>query len=145
MFCPNCRDEFRPGFNRCEACDVSLVESLDEASQTRAAERPPAPPVPLVEFCGFVSLDEARRARDQLRQAGIRWEIMIREASPDLHSVDQEEYWLRVEAPRMREVVTILGYDAADSGEGDLTCDSCGHTVSESEPSCPSCGARFDD
>lgn len=145
MFCPTCRDEFRPGFTRCETCDVSLVESLDHGSQPEVPERPAAPPARLVDYCGFVSLDEARRARDQLRQAGMRWEIVIREAEPDAPAIDHEEYWLRVEAPRMREVVAMLGFDAADAGEGELACDRCGHSVSDSETSCPSCGARFDE
>lgn len=34
-FCPSCHSEFRPGFERCEECDVALVEAL------------PAPPPPL--------------------------------------------------------------------------------------------------
>lgn len=29
MFCPKCRSEFREGFNRCESCDVDLVEEKD--------------------------------------------------------------------------------------------------------------------
>lgn len=28
MFCPNCRDEFREGFNYCKKCDEELVEEL---------------------------------------------------------------------------------------------------------------------
>lgn len=28
MFCPVCRYEFRPGFKRCNTCDVDLVETL---------------------------------------------------------------------------------------------------------------------
>lgn len=28
MFCPVCRYEFRPGFTRCNTCDVDLVETL---------------------------------------------------------------------------------------------------------------------
>lgn len=27
-FCPQCRSEFRPGFDRCSDCDVALVETL---------------------------------------------------------------------------------------------------------------------
>lgn len=37
-FCPSCRSEFRPGFDRCEECDVALVESIPEL-----AERPGVP------------------------------------------------------------------------------------------------------
>jgi hypothetical protein len=28
MFCPECKTEYRPGFNRCSDCGVSLVEQL---------------------------------------------------------------------------------------------------------------------
>ena len=28
MFCPSCRSEFRPGFSRCNDCDVDLVWEL---------------------------------------------------------------------------------------------------------------------
>ena len=32
MFCPACRDEFRPGFYTCPDCDVKLVERLPDAA-----------------------------------------------------------------------------------------------------------------
>jgi len=28
VFCPKCRDEYRPGFTRCADCDTDLVETL---------------------------------------------------------------------------------------------------------------------
>ena len=28
MFCPQCKAEYRPGFNRCDDCDVDLVDQL---------------------------------------------------------------------------------------------------------------------
>jgi putative signal transducing protein len=28
MYCPNCRSEYRPGFTRCNDCDVGLVAEL---------------------------------------------------------------------------------------------------------------------
>ncbi len=31
MYCPDCRAEYREGFDRCEECDVALVESLPPA------------------------------------------------------------------------------------------------------------------
>lgn len=31
MFCPECRDEYQPGFTRCTDCEVDLVERLPDA------------------------------------------------------------------------------------------------------------------
>ena len=111
MFCPTCKDEFRPGFTRCGACSVDLVESLS-APASRPAPPPPAVagPVHLADYCGFLSLEEAREARDRLRADRIRSEIVIREApeAPLDHPVS-EEYWLRVDAARLREVASVLG------------------------------------
>jgi hypothetical protein len=39
MFCPRCRDEYRPGFTECAGCGVPLVERLDEAETLT----PPSP------------------------------------------------------------------------------------------------------
>ena len=62
MYCPVCRDEYRPGFTRCASCDVDLVASLDAG-----AAQPPAALAPeivveaaTVNFCGFLTLEEAR-------------------------------------------------------------------------------------
>lgn len=148
MFCPVCRDEFRPGFTRCANCGVDLVESLEgraAATEDRPArkETPTAPPVPMVEYCGFLSLDEARGARERLKQEGIRSDILIRELSGE----PTEEYWLRVESQRYRHVQGLLGFDEADhaAGEGTFVCDKCGAEVAEEEHFCPSCGARFEE
>src|SRR5512134_2178891 len=111
MFCPVCRDEFRPGFTRCASCDVELVEGLGDAPP-RAAPSPASRPagtnpvaatVSMAEYCGFVSLEEARGARDRLRLDGIRSEIVIRDAPhPAAGEVPEEEYWLRVDRGRFR-------------------------------------------
>jgi len=152
MYCPNCRDEFRPGFTRCGRCDVDLVESLAEA---KPAERE-IPTVPemlrMGEYCGYLSIDDARHARDQLRERGIRSEIAIREA-PDasMSQPIQEEYWLRVDVKRAREVAGILGdvpqvqHEEQEEGDEGFACGECGHSVAAAESFCPGCGARFDD
>ena len=49
-FCPACRSEFRPGFDRCEECDVALVEALPEL--------PKDPPVPNPAFRTVYSTTE---------------------------------------------------------------------------------------
>lgn len=151
MFCPQCQDEFRPGFTRCARCNVDLVEDLSQAS--RPEEAPPAEadlPVRLVEYCGFVALDDARQARDELRAKRIDSEILIR-ARPDVgrNGPVEEEFWIRVDSSRLREATAILGAppeveddDASESGS--FACGECGATVAEDETFCAGCGARFE-
>ena len=43
--CPVCRSEFRPGFTRCEECDVELVEKLPEVQELT---HPPDPAIQVV-------------------------------------------------------------------------------------------------
>ena len=129
MYCPVCKDEFRPGFTRCGACDVELVEDLTAAAASPASvarrELPPegadpVGPVEMVEFCGFLALGEARDARNTLRESGIRSEIVIREApdSPPEGEI-REEYWLRVERSGYALAAQRLGYDLEEERGGE--------------------------
>ncbi len=108
MFCPNCKDEFREGFTRCEGCNVDLVYDLDHVEP----EAPPASalPVQMAEYCGFLELDDARHSRDELRRQGIRCDIVVREpVDADLNQPAAEEYWLRVDSSRVKEAAVALG------------------------------------
>jgi hypothetical protein len=82
MFCPVCRDEYRPGFTRCEPCDATLVEALDTAAPRSPApiEAEVAAEEATANFCGFLTLEEARRARDKVREAKLTAEILIKDA-----------------------------------------------------------------
>jgi hypothetical protein len=152
VFCPKCKDEFRPGFTRCGRCNVDLVEGLSaKASGSRESAEMLPPLVRLGDYCGFLSLDDARHARDQLRERQIRSEIVLRE-SPSASSTDpiREEWWLRVDVSRVREVASILGgmpevEDHAAEGDSGFACGDCGERVASEEVFCPKCGARFDD
>jgi rubrerythrin len=149
MFCPSCKDEFRLGFTRCATCNVDLVDSLSDLApasvQEKASKKAEIGPalVPMTEYCGFLTLDEAREARERLKEQTIRSEIVIRETAG---STD-EEYWLRVEKDRYREVFALLGFDEHEQNAYDDTfsCDKCGHEVAAAESFCPKCGARFED
>jgi hypothetical protein len=152
MFCPKCKDEFRPGFTRCGRCNVDLVHDLAQVKQESPspAAGPPAP-LRLIDYCGYLSLDDARGARDRLREVQVRSEIVVRE-SPDaaLHQPVREEYWLRVDASCLRKIAEILGdipraEEADTASESDFACGDCGQQVAEDESFCPKCGARFDD
>ena len=154
MFCPVCKDEFRPGFTRCQTCNVDLVEDLSQ-EKPRSSGTPdePQPQVRVADYCGFLALDEARGARELLKQHAIRSDILIREAAAEAEGRLQEEYWLRVEAERFAQVASILGYDAADAADNvadnvaddEIACSDCGQGVKAEETFCPSCGARFDE
>ena len=155
MFCPACRDEFRPGFTHCAACGVELVETLDPNSQpapppsAARAPRHAAGPVSMIEYCGFVSLEEARGARDRLRHDGIRSDIVIRDG-PEPHERaggPAEEYWLRVERDRFAQATALLGFDEATHEADDSTfqCGECGAEVAAEESFCPKCGSRFEE
>ena len=151
MFCPKCKDEFRTGFTRCAGCNVDLVESLSEAGPAPSPAGGAAPscsPLSLVEYCGFVSLDDARRARDLLYGETIGAEIAIRTTTGS-GGGPQEEYWLRVDRARYKEVMRLLGYDEAqapaEEAEEGFSCGECGREVAADETFCAGCGARFGD
>lgn len=112
MYCPSCKDEFRPGFTRCAACDVDLVDNLDDIVADEPDAPVPGDPVMIRmrDYCGFLELDDARQARDRLASARIAADILIRQSEAE-GGEPAEEYWLRVDADRYREVVPILGED----------------------------------
>jgi hypothetical protein len=154
MFCPVCRDEYRPGFTRCAGCDVDLVDSLDEGIEAEAPELVTDRHLdePFRNFCGFLSLDEARAARDKVRASGIKAEILICEAPGAAPGAPiAEEYWLRVMPSNARTVATLIEYDpgavpAADEADDDsFKCSACGAVVRANDDKCPGCGLGFEE
>ncbi len=141
MFCPKCGSEYRPGYARCAPCDVDLVEEIqgtlpgsagaDLHGVSQAVGWSEAEP--RISYCGFLSLDEARQAREQLRREGIRSEILLREAPG---SPPRDEYWLRI-SPRDFELAReILGDAPAGSTGGEVTCSACGASAAASSAMC---------
>jgi len=148
MICPVCRDEYRPGFTRCATCNVDLVETLDAAAPVapavpREAAAGAAPGgVPIVEmtvpYCGFLGLDEARGARESLRERGVRSLIVITESS------DGEEFWLRVAPEDVKAAIAVLGrHEVAPTHDESFNCSACGATVGARDKACPGCGLEF--
>ena len=150
MFCPVCRDEYRPGFTRCATCDAALVESLDAPGPSVPAPvlADATPEEALAVFCGFLTLDEARHARDKVRAAKLPADILIRETpGAAVGAPVQEEFWLRVRPRDFRVMEGLIGFEpAAPAGADDtFSCSACGATVHASDDACPGCGLRFEE
>ena len=148
MFCPVCADEYRPGFTRCATCDVDLVAAPDVAAPNKTAPMlaEVAAEEATANFCGFLTLEEAREARDNVRDAGMPVEILIRDvpgsaAGEPVH----EEYWLRVAPKDFRAIVGLVGFapDADEPADESFTCSACGATVQAVDDACPGCGLGF--
>lgn len=161
MICPRCKHEYRAGFTRCATCQVDLVEedALPDPEPVRGQARPSMDANTMVEllpFCGFITLDEARQAREELREANIPADILIREVETgqDVPEI-LEEYWVRVPRRRFAEVADVLHEEPAETeekeGNGEVhagdtfACSACGQDVEGDADACPHCGARFDE
>jgi hypothetical protein len=67
VFCPRCRDEYRPGFTHCAECGAELVDHLPDVEETG----PEAESVDLVEIYRSNRVD-ADMMRSVLQGSGIR-------------------------------------------------------------------------
>ena len=148
MFCPVCRDEYRSGFTRCATCDVDLVGDLGKAARPDGAKTIPLTEsmrVTMADYCGFVTLEDAREARTRLWGHGIPSEIAIRlQPGEEFPTPDREEFWLRIPPTERRVVMQILGYDEAEPSQETFACSDCGKSVGVDESFCPHCGSRFE-
>jgi len=127
-----------------------LVDDLSSIGSAEAEPSGPAPqnPVAMVDFCGFLSMQEAGHAREQLRRRRIPTEIVLKEPpGADLDAPPEDEYWLRVDGSRIREVQAVM--ESLEGGipqmpGGTFACSECGNEVADEESFCPKCGARFE-
>ena len=149
MFCPRCKCQFRPGYTRCVSCDVDLVDDLSTV-KTEEIDAPEPEPV-LIQFaevCGYLDIEEARKVRDELHQAKIASELVIR-VSPEtpVSGAIVEEYWLRADARQIRHVQALLEGSApaptVDTPASGFKCSNCKRPVHEDESFCANCGTRF--
>lgn len=146
MYCPVCRDQFRPGFTRCEGCDADLVESLDSPASADTQQGSPAADLsgPKADYCGFLEMAEALEARDLLWSNGLVSEVVVRPAHGCMPGQSlEEEFWLRVPAGRIQAVASLLGFhEAEEAGEEEArSCPGCGARLPGEERFCPHCGA----
>jgi len=148
MYCPSCKSEFREGFTRCGSCEVDLVHEIQPENPSTSTPKHVAPGL-LVDYCGFLSLADAREARDRLRRERLPSEIVIRDlAGEDPWAPAKEEYWIRVPSRGFRAVDAILGEgmteEVTSEQAEDVACSECGQTVGPEESFCPHCGSKFD-
>jgi rubrerythrin len=69
----------------------------------------------MASYCGFLTIDEARFARDQLRAKRVEADILIlaaAESDPDQPL--QEEFWVRVPQSKLALTERILGFQEAE-------------------------------
>jgi hypothetical protein len=135
------------------SCDVELVADLSAVEPEHVDAPEPEPVlIQFAEVCGFLDLDEARRARDQLHQSKIVSDLLIR-SSPETPEGGRvvEEYWLRADARQMRQVKALLEGSppapapapAAETPADGFKCSNCQRPVREEESFCANCGMRF--
>lgn len=148
MWCPNCRSEFREGFDRCGSCDVDLIDHEPEAPSEPEVGVPPKRSA-RAEFCGFFSLEEAVEARKQLREAGLVGDILIRDA-PQLEGEDSQadEFWLLIDPAQAKHVQSVLDFEGVpledETGkQEELVCPGCQSKRDPRDRICLRCGLGF--
>jgi len=107
-----------------------------------------APEEALASLCGFLSLDEARQARDKVRGAKLPADILIRERpGAAAGESPEEEFWLRVRPRDFAAIEDLIGFEPASSAgaEDTFQCSACASTVRASDDACPGCGLRFEE
>ena len=131
MWCPQCKSEFRAGFDRCASCDVELI---DHEPEEAAPAEPPPKRAARMEFCGFLSLEEAVDARVRLREVGLVGDILIRDA-PRLDGAPDpgDEFWLLIDPAHAKAVQTVLDMKGMEP-----------ETEPEAPTHCPACNAKRD-
>lgn len=125
MFCPGCHAEYRPGFLRCNECDLDLVEVLPtHVASNRSAQEHSANFRQLLwrGLEGSISNGIAQA----LDQAGIPYERKIFDVKVSLSSTDlQVEIYVPTEAlESARQALTetanpLSGSDAVDLSQDD--------------------------
>ena len=145
MYCPTCEGEYRKGILTCPTCEVTLVESLDDAPEPRAGA-PSQKHVSLTyELVGYTDEHEARDARRMLREARIPCELVIRDAlgpaGTDPGKEPADEFWIRISGTNAAEAAEILKLDTSIED----ACPSCGAPVEgEDQADCTRCGHHLE-
>lgn len=83
-YCPNCRTEYRPGFDVCADCGTALVDELPPEPAAESKESSPGLGVTATEvWRGFHEM-EAHLARSMLESHGIDAEVWSAGVGPNV-------------------------------------------------------------
>ena len=115
-WCPECRVEYREGFDRCSECQVALVAALPEDSDGDGLE--------WVEVGVFPTPEAAELAQGYLQGAGV--EAELRDPDPGHHEVLPAGVWVALAVAPDSVAVARQLLEEADKGKA---------AVSEGEPS----------
>ena len=138
-FCPICHAEFRPGFTRCNVCDVDLVDQLEE--EMDLSEENVKAALEGKELVGVTrgTLEVVKETRDLLASHRIASIIVDDEDSPKVHgmpprvvlvvSKDDIEGAALVLGSQFKEMVEEEGMEAPELKYEN--CPACGTQVPE--------------
>ena len=147
-FCPICQAEFRQGFTRCNACDVDLVDQIEE--EMDLSEENVRAAVEGKELVGVTRgpLDVVKETRDLLAAHRIASIIVDDEESPKIEGMpprmvlvvpkDDIEGAALVLGSKFKEMVEEEGMETPDLKYEN--CPACGTQVAEDVEECPECG-----
>ena len=126
MICPNCRAEYRPGFEICADCDVALVEEGDVAAAEALGG--PVDELALAPFHETASSDELGILLENFEENGIAYVVQAGTALSLLAGsgaggILPEEWGARILVPggelaRARELLRRLREAATGGREG---------------------------
>lgn len=151
-FCPMCLSEFRVGFEKCNSCDVDLVDQLKEEMELteenikRAVEGQELIPI------RRNTLDVIKETRDLLSSHRIA-SVIVEDQQPPMHPGAPALMILLVPKDSVEATGKVLGENFSEmlqeegiTKNSDSTavqynsCPACGSKVSENTEECPECG-----
>lgn len=154
MYCPECRSEYRAGYQECAHCHVPLVEVLPEPAPDAADELAALAEQGGAAYVARAPYDEACRMEEALSTRGVA-ALVVGDPASLVHGahrfyllavrpvdVEQARKCLRAEFEQLiaREGLGGPHAEVVDHDAGaPVTCPACGATFPPADE-CPDCG-----